>query len=111
MGEYAYSSHTELPLKQSNQEILVKNGSQVLYSELKACSVFDVREKIHKINIPTLILCGEEDKMTPPKLSNYLQENIPDAKLILIKNAGHFVFQETPDQANSYIFEFLQRMG
>jgi pimeloyl-ACP methyl ester carboxylesterase len=108
MGKYSYSSQTELPIKQFNQEILVKSGSEVLFSDLKTCSKFDVRNEIQKISIPTLIICGEEDKMTPPKLSHFLDEKIPNSKLKVIVNSGHFVFQETPDQVNSYILEFIR---
>lgn len=107
MGEFAYSTKTGLPIKQFNQKILLQNGPEILYSELKACTNFDVRNKIQKISAPTLILCGEEDQMVPPKYSYFLQENIPGAKLYLIANSGHFVFQEIPDLVNSHILEFI----
>ena len=107
MGKFVYSSKTDLSIKKFNGDILLKNGPEILYSELKACTNFDVRKEISEINVPTLILCGEEDQMTPPKFSYFLEENILNSKLHLIANAGHFVFQENPDRVNSHILKFL----
>ena len=66
-----------------------------------------MRDRLDKIEIPSLIICGKEDRMTPVKYSEFLYEKINNSQLIMIPNAGHFVFQETPDKMNDTILQFL----
>ncbi len=108
MSKFSYGSKAELQIKQKNQEILTKNGWHVLYNDLDACRYFDVRKDLRLIDIPTIILCGDQDQMTPPKFSRYLHENISNSELFLIEEAGHFIFQEAPNQVNEIIHKSLR---
>jgi len=62
-----------------------------------------------EIEILSLVICGEEDKMTPVKYSKFLLQRIHNSQLLIIPNAGHFVFQEVPDEINDKIIQFLKR--
>jgi pimeloyl-ACP methyl ester carboxylesterase len=79
-----------------------------LYNDLDACRYFDVRKDLNLIEIPAIIICGDQDQMTPLKFSQYLHENIPNSQLVLIAEAGHFVFQEAPIQVNNIIHDSLR---
>jgi pimeloyl-ACP methyl ester carboxylesterase len=68
-----------------------------------------MRDNISSIHIPTLIICGENDMMTPCKFSYSMHEKIKDSKLIVIPKTGHYVFLECPDKVNEGIKGFLQR--
>lgn len=68
-----------------------------LYRDLAACNTFDVLQRLHEIQIPTLILCGAEDRLTPVKFSVYLHEHIAHSTLQIIENAGHYVMREQPE--------------
>ena len=109
MGKYSYAKTASIDVKIANQEILSKNGSEILIQDLRACQQFDVRNKLKEIEIPTLIICGEEDAMTPIKFSNFLKENISNSQLEIILKAGHYVFQEAPEKVNDTILQFLNR--
>jgi pimeloyl-ACP methyl ester carboxylesterase len=65
-------------------------------------------DHVHEIALPTLILCGEEDRMTPLKYSEYLRDRIPGARLVVIPRAGHMVMLEQPRAVNEAIAEFLR---
>jgi pimeloyl-ACP methyl ester carboxylesterase len=82
----------------------------VLYGDFLACDRLDIRDGISRINIPTLIICGKNDKMMPPEFSQFLQDTIPSAQLSLIENAGHMVMLENPELFNRSLREFLESL-
>lgn len=67
----------------------------------------DQRDRARDIRVPTLILCGTEDRVTPPQLSNELADLIPGSRLMLIENAGHLGNLEQPDDFNRAIEQFV----
>lgn len=66
----------------------------------------DLGPYFHLIKIPTLIIWGEKDMITPLSEGKTIAENIPSAKLEVIKNSGHFVFLEKPEEFTKLIKEF-----
>jgi 3-oxoadipate enol-lactonase len=67
----------------------------------------DQRDRVRDIRVPTLIVCGEEDKPTPPELSRGLHRLIPHSRLEMIANAGHLTNLERPTDFNRVVDEFL----
>ena len=59
------------------------------------------------ISIPTLILCGEEDKITPLIQSELMLKNITNSTMQSIENAGHMSNLEQPKKFNSYLSDFI----
>jgi len=68
----------------------------------------DTTHYLSKISIPSLILSGEKDKLTPPGIMKQMAEQINQVKFVLVKNAGHMTPIENPQAANNAIKEFLQ---
>ncbi len=69
----------------------------VLHGDFLACNEFDVMQRLGEISVPTLILCGTDDILTPPRYAEYLRNNIPAAHLITFPGAGHMVMLEQPE--------------
>jgi 3-oxoadipate enol-lactonase len=67
----------------------------------------DQRDRAQAIDVPTLILVGEEDSITPPALSEELAKLIPGSRLERIAKAGHLANAEQPDAFNAAIESFL----
>jgi pimeloyl-ACP methyl ester carboxylesterase/predicted glycosyltransferase len=67
----------------------------------------DVVEYLERIDVPTLIIQGQEDKMVLPSASGFLHQNISGSELILIPDAGHGFFRTWP-QVNRHILNFLK---
>lgn len=88
-------------------EGLKKGDPIILHDDLYACDKLNVTETVRKINIPVLVICGDDDKMTPPALSRYIADNVPGGKLALIPGAGHFVMKEDPETFNKVLKEFI----
>ncbi len=84
-------------------------GPNVLYRDLAACNAFDCMNRIHEIELPVLIICGTEDRLTPVKYSQYLHDNIGGSALRIIPGAGHYVMREQPEAVNQAIEQWMQQ--
>ncbi|MEO7505327.1 MAG: alpha/beta fold hydrolase [Sphingomicrobium sp.] len=67
----------------------------------------DQRDRAAAVTVPTLVLCGDEDQITPPALSEDLARIVPGAELAIIPGAGHLSNIEQADVFNSKVDEFL----
>ena len=54
----------------------------------------DLTDMLPNIDVPTLLIWGERDTATPLKDAKIMEEKIPDAGLVVLKNAGHYSFLE-----------------
>jgi pimeloyl-ACP methyl ester carboxylesterase len=82
----------------------------VLCGDFVACDAFDVMARLGEIGVPTLVLCGSQDVMTPVKYSTYLRDQIRGATLHLVEGAGHMVMVERPDAVLQALTTFLQQL-
>ena len=64
---------------------------------------------ISTIAVPTLIVCGEYDRLTPPEVSREMHRAIPGSELCIIEDAGHLSNIENPRRFNEVVMEFLER--
>jgi pimeloyl-ACP methyl ester carboxylesterase len=87
-------------------EGLSRANPDTLYGDLLACDRLDIGNEIASIAKPTLVVCGADDKMTPPALSQFLRDNIPGAQLSLIENAGHMAMLENAEAFNGALQSF-----
>ena len=78
-----------------------------MLNDFHCCDKFDIMGKVHTIKLPTLIIVGSEDEMTPIKYANYLADKIKGANKVIIEGGTHFVFAEKPSEVNQAISEFL----
>ena len=67
----------------------------------------DFRELLPLIDIPTLLIWGNEDKRSPVRCGEAMRDAIPAARLLVIPNAGHVSNMEQPAQFNAAVREFL----
>src|SRR5438552_1324162 len=74
----------------------------------KAVWLADQSERAHDIRVPTLVICGSEDKVTPPTLSNALTQLIPGARYEPIEGAGHISNLERPETFNTITGAFIR---
>lgn len=103
----SWSPGAEEDKVQLSRETLMQIDPAVLHGDFSACDYFDVRSDLNQIAIPTLVICGSEDQMTPLKYGRYLAENISGAQLVEIEGAGHFAMLERPQEVAISIARFL----
>ena len=68
----------------------------------------DQRGRAEAINVPTLVIVGDQDLVTPPDLSRELIDLVPGARLQVIENAGHLSNLEQFDAFNRAVDDFLR---
>lgn len=68
----------------------------------------NVRDFAHKITVPTLLVVGEKDDITPLHKQHELHKLFKDATIKVIGNVGHLTHYETPDQVASFVQEFIK---
>ena len=67
----------------------------------------DQRDRLATIEVPTLILVGDQDTVTPPDLSRELADMIEGADLQTLAGAGHLANIERPSDFNRLVEEFV----
>jgi pimeloyl-ACP methyl ester carboxylesterase len=98
LGELSFAPQTSLALRRLGTARLRETRPSVLHGDLLACNAFDMTARLADMAVPTIILCGAEDNMTPPKYSAFLQARIHGASLNILPGAGHMVMLEQPDE-------------
>ena len=108
--EYSYHTTTSAGEKQRYLHALRENDPQTLYGDFLAVANFDARDRVESLQIPTLILCGSQDRMTPPILSETLHARVAGSRLYLIEDAGHNVLLEQPLTVAAHLDCFLAEL-
>ncbi len=98
-------------LKELATQRMGQSHPSVLYNDYLACNAFNAVDQIEKIKVPTLILCGMEDKMIPLKYSKSLRDSIGSAQLIVVEDAGHMLMLEQPDVTANLISRFMKDLA
>lgn len=68
---------------------------------------WNIKDRLSSIRTPTLIIAGEEDNATTVAANKLLADNIPGAKLSVVKDVGHFHQLEKPREFNAALKEFI----
>lgn len=64
-----------------------------------------------EVSVPTLIVCGDEDRLTPPSDSEAMHHAIPGSRLVLLPGAGHLSSLETPEPFNEALRDFVSSLA
>jgi pimeloyl-ACP methyl ester carboxylesterase len=81
-------------------------GPAILHRDLQACDAFDVAHRLAEVRVPTLIIVGSQDRMTPPRLSEALHQGIGGSRLHTVEGAGHMVMLEQPAKVALMLRDF-----
>ena len=71
----------------------------------------DQRQRVRDIDVPTLVVVGDRDLVTPPELSSELFDLIPNARMQVIRGAGHLGNLEKPEDFNRLVGDFVGELG
>lgn len=110
LADYCLSNSSPDLLRNTIREKYGKSDPMTIHGDLSACDKFDVMNRLQEICVPTLVVVGAEDTLTPVKYSKYLSEKIKPSSLVTIPGAGHLVMMEKPDEFNAAIQEFVDSL-
>ncbi len=105
---YAYGPTADEQIKRMGQQALLDIPPEVLLGDYMACDAFNCIGRVEEIRTPTLVIGGKEDKMTPPRYSEFLVVHIPGAEQRFIEQAGHMIPIEFPDELARVVKGWLE---
>lgn len=84
-----------------------KVGPMSQYHDFGVIDQFDVRNRIHTLKPPLLLIRGGDDPASPPDYEMEIHRAVPGSHYLKLNHAGHFPFAEKPEEVNRAIDEFL----
>ncbi|HXY56194.1 MAG TPA: alpha/beta hydrolase [Nitrososphaerales archaeon] len=97
----------DLGLGRDSRAALSISNLPVFLNDYLACQGYDVRDSLRKVAARTLVVCGDKDRMTPPRWSHFLHSNIPGSDLRFVKDSGHMLPLEKPGALAAVVWSFL----
>jgi pimeloyl-ACP methyl ester carboxylesterase len=88
-------------------DMLAETPADVIVDLIKAYRHFDVRNALSDVAVPALVVGGTHDRLTVYKASEYLAENLPNARLISLEGCGHMSMIERHGEVNDLIDDFM----
>jgi 3-oxoadipate enol-lactonase len=86
-------------------------SADVFARQCEACLHHDTSDRLRQIRQRTLVLCGRQDALTPPKFHRELADEIPGAHLVTIGYGAHLVMAESAERFNQSVLDFLAEEG
>ena len=108
--DWGFSPQAPSRLVELASRRMVESRPQVLNGDFMACDGFDVTMRLGEIGCPTLVICGEQDRLTPLRYAHFLVDHIRDARLETIPGGGHMVMLEKPREVKQVMQRFLEQV-
>ncbi len=94
VGNFMFHEETSEEVIEASKHEVRKCPVQIIRRDFELCDKFDIMTKVSQIAVPTLIIVGEGDIMTPIKYSKYMKDQIKGSEMYIIEAAGHSVMLE-----------------
>lgn len=107
---WAFASGTSQSVVDALQALTSDTAPRVTYGDWIADDTFDVMRRVSDVRVPTLVVGGADDRLTPIRYHEFLAAHIPGCRLAIIEGAGHWVFWEQPDAFTRTVREFLDAL-
>ncbi len=104
---WGYARSTPQSVVDAIHEMTSDTRLEVTHKDWICDDMFDVMSRVKDISAPTLAICGDEDNLTPVKYHEYLRDHMPNCRLEVIQQAGHWTYIEQPEAFNRAVRSFL----
>jgi len=108
-GTETFSPSTGMDVMREAWMEQVKTDPRVRLTDLLACKAFDGRPLLPRVAVPTLVVAGADDAITPIARAEELAAGIAGARLEVIAQAGHQAPLEQSEQFNGLVADFAER--
>ena len=92
---------------QTFQDAFCATDPQAFNTGLQAIAELDFLDRLDQITVPTLVVVGTDDALTPPEHAKAIAAQIADARLVLLDGAGHMSNLDNADEFTQLLTEFL----
>src|SRR5690606_20321892 len=79
---------------------------EAFHRQLDAFVAHDALDRLHRIDVPTLVVAGGYDLICPPRLGRTVADAVPGARFELLPDEAHQPFQESPDGFHELVRRF-----
>jgi aminoacrylate hydrolase len=107
--EYTNAHHDELLAVEARTAQFELSSPEIMGSRIESILKFDVKADLGKIKAPTLVICSEDDLLTPAYFSQEMATLIPNAQLVLFQKGGHAYSRSNPEQFNKLVLDFINQ--
>lgn len=107
MIDLSFGRSTPARLKELARARMRDTRSALLHGDLLACCSVDLSAEVSRLKLPALLMCGDEDRMTPPALTRFLAAQMSGSRMELVASAGHMIMLERPQLVADKIASFL----
>ena len=111
IARYAWSDSAPDEMRTLTRQVLTEVPPPILHGDFSACNQFDLTGHLGNILIPTLVISGSEDKMTPAKYGRFLANEIPNAQYHCFAGVGHYIMLEKPAEVAALVTQFLETVS
>lgn len=109
--KHTWSAAADEELIAAGRGLMLEQDPIVYHGDFKACNSFDAMGSLDEIQLPTLVISGDSDLLTPAKYGKYLADNIPGARFVIIEKGGHMLAMEQPEAVAASVGNFLADIG
>lgn len=109
MAPHIYSHNTPRELVEEDIRIRTKwfPTPEGYFGQLAAIFSWESRTRLSQINIPTLVIHGDADKLVPPENGSLIAERIPGSQFVLLPDASHIFMTDQPELTQRTVMEFF----
>jgi pimeloyl-ACP methyl ester carboxylesterase len=109
LPQLVHPAHVEGPVGAAVQAMAARVGAEAYVRQQKAILARpDFRPWLGEIKIPTLVIVGDHDVMTPPAEARIIQQGIAGARLEIVPDCGHLPPMEKPEQVTAMLRDWLR---
>jgi proline iminopeptidase len=105
---YAAPAHQDVPGRLMALSSLNPDVATHFFTRL--APAYDLREHLGEIDVPTLVIVGAHDWVCPPAAGRAIASAVPGAELVVLGDAGHFGFSESPEPFLAAVRAHLARL-
>lgn len=109
--KYSWYKNTGAFFKQKARQRMLEAGSKVVHDDFYACSQFDVSDRLAEIDIPTLVIASNYDRMVPIKVSHKMADQLSRSTFVTLENCGHFQHIEQTSRVAKELANYLSTLA
>jgi haloalkane dehalogenase len=88
-----------------------RRGMLELYRSVDLDQLEPYQSRLAALEVPTLILWGQQDEILPPDFASRFARQIPGSQLVMLEGVRHFLFEDAPEPCAEAVIEFLRHPG
>jgi pimeloyl-ACP methyl ester carboxylesterase len=106
LGRDAAPEHVEL-----TRTLMAATSPKAIGESLRSLVDHDVRDELGSVEVPTLVVVGTHDVLTPPRMAKEIVRHLVHAELVVLEGVGHMPMLEARLELNRLIAEFARKLA